>query len=100
MAKPRGTIKRFRDNGKCRNGEKGHGAWRFIFTRQFRMRLRDLAARCVRVVQKTVRPERQRAQGTPGARCTRSLACECEVAHEHSHHRSTVVDPAFPAQWF
>jgi hypothetical protein len=30
MAKPRVTIKRFRDNGKCRYGEKDHGAWRFI----------------------------------------------------------------------
>jgi hypothetical protein len=33
MAKPGRTIKRFRDNGKCRCGEKGHGAWRFILTR-------------------------------------------------------------------
>ncbi len=30
MAKPRGTIKRFRDNGKCRDGQKDRGAWRSI----------------------------------------------------------------------
>src|SRR5882762_6022464 len=44
--------------------------------------------------------EYQRAQGMPGARCTRSLACEIDKAHERSHHRFTGVDPAFPAQWF
>src|SRR6266481_5705125 len=38
--------------------------------------LRDLAARFARVVHETFRPEIQRAQGMPGARCTRSLACE------------------------
>jgi hypothetical protein len=32
---------------------------------------------------------KQRAQGTPGARCARSLACECEVSTRRSHHRST-----------
>src|SRR5579864_1241689 len=30
----------------------------------------------------------QRAQGKPGVRCTRSLACENKKAHERSHHRS------------
>jgi len=30
-----------------------------------------------------------RAQGKPGARCTRSLACESDKAHERSHHRFT-----------
>jgi hypothetical protein len=29
------------------------------------------------------------AQGKLGARCTRSLACESDKAHEHSHHRFT-----------
>jgi len=29
----------------------------------------------------------QRAQGKPGARRTRSLACELKKAHEYSHHR-------------
>ena len=31
----------------------------------------------------------QRAQGKPGARCTRSLACKINKAHEHSHYRFT-----------
>src|SRR5712671_2387004 len=30
------------------------------------------------VLQKTVRPEKQRAQGMPGAQCTHSLACEID----------------------
>jgi len=33
--------------------------------------------------------EQQRAQETPGARCTRSLACEMSKAHERGHHRFT-----------
>jgi len=41
-----------------------------------------------------------RAQGKPGARRARSLACESEEAHERSHHRFTGYNPAFPAQWF
>src|SRR5947209_17221643 len=41
-----------------------------------RTHLRDLAARCVRVLQDPFAPNRERAQGMPGARCTRSLACE------------------------
>jgi hypothetical protein len=36
----------------------------------------------------------------PGVRCTRSLACKINRAHEHSHYRFTGVTPAFPAQWF
>src|SRR6202165_4028921 len=36
----------------------------------------------------------------PGARCTRSLACEINKAHERRHHRFTGFRPAFPAQWF
>jgi len=36
----------------------------------------------------------------PGANCTRSLACESDKAHEHSHHRFRRIHPTFPAQWF
>jgi hypothetical protein len=39
--------------------------------------------------------ENQRAQGKPGARCTRSLVCSVLVAHECSHHRFTGT-PSFP----
>jgi hypothetical protein len=31
----------------------------------------------------------QRAQGMPGARRARSLACKIKIAHEHSHHGHT-----------
>jgi hypothetical protein len=44
--------------------------------------------------------EHQRAQGMPGARRARSLACEIKKAHERSHHGYTGNRPAFPAQWF
>jgi hypothetical protein len=44
--------------------------------------------------------EIQRAQGMPGARCTRSLACKIKQAYERSHHGHTGNHPAFPAQWF
>src|SRR5258708_24145924 len=44
--------------------------------------------------------EDQRAQGMPGARCTRSLVCDKKQTHEHSHHGHTGNHPAFPAQWF
>jgi hypothetical protein len=46
-----------------------------------------LAARSARAVHTTIRLRKQRAQGTPGARCTRSLVCSVLVAHECSHHR-------------
>ena len=41
-----------------------------------------------------------RAQGRPGARCTRGLVCSC--AHEDAHTSIQVQrrHPAFPAQWF
>ena len=34
-------------------------------------------------------PSKKRAQETPGARCTRSLACKVKQAHECIHHRFT-----------
>ena len=36
----------------------------------------------------------------PGARCTRSLACENKMSTRASHHRYDRKHPAFPAQWF
>src|ERR1700730_6014369 len=50
--------------------------------------IRILAARCVRGLLPTSL-SKQRAQGKPGARCTRSLASESDKAHEHRHHRFT-----------
>src|ERR1700676_5306623 len=34
-------------------------------------------------------PSKKRAEETPGARCTRSLACKVKQAHECIHHRFT-----------
>jgi hypothetical protein len=42
------------------------------------------------------RLEQQRAWGMPGARCTRSLACEKNKAHERSHREVHRRNPAFP----
>src|ERR1700722_16540054 len=44
-------------------------------------------------------PEHQRAQGMPGARRARSLACE-KTKHTSVVTTVTPVHPAFPAQWF
>src|SRR5213592_2399998 len=52
------------------------------------------------VLQKPFAQRKQRAQGMPGAQCTRSLACKIKIAHERSHHGHTGNHPAFPAQWF
>jgi hypothetical protein len=53
-----------------------------------KIRLRILAARGARVCSKVLPSENQRAQGKPGARCTRSRACSVESTRV-SHHRST-----------
>jgi hypothetical protein len=42
-------------------------------------------------------PQRQRAWGMPGARCTRSLVCSVLVAHECSHRRRP-GSPGIPAR--
>jgi hypothetical protein len=55
-------------------------------------------ARGVRAVHDAWPSNEQRAQGKPGAKCTRSLACENKKARKQSHHRFTGNDPAFPAR--
>jgi len=47
----------------------------------------------------TLSLETQRAQGRPGARRTRSLACKSEK-HTSKSPQVRRSDPAFPAQWF
>jgi hypothetical protein len=42
---------------------------------------------------------KQRAQGMPGARCTRGLACKGRKRNAHEHTGSAGDTPAFPAQW-
>jgi hypothetical protein len=57
-----------------------------ISNSQFEIHVHILAARRARVLQESF-ASKMRAQGKPGARCTRSLACEMKKAHEHRHHR-------------
>src|SRR5207302_10895000 len=42
----------------------------------------------------------ERAQGRPGARCTRGLVCNVHKEVRTRAYRSSGVHPAFPAQWF
>jgi hypothetical protein len=58
-------------------------------TRTIETQLRILATRSARAMPDPYRLREQRAQGKPGARRTRSLACEIKQAHERSHHRFT-----------
>ena len=44
-------------------------------------------------------PRNQRAQGRPGARCTRGLACNCAQRTRTRAYRFSGNTPAFPAQW-
>jgi hypothetical protein len=73
---------------------------RFSKRHNNQIRLRIPAARCARGFARTVRPERQRAQGMPGASCTRSLACEIKQAHERSHHRYRRINRHSPRNGF
>jgi hypothetical protein len=58
------------------------------------------AARCARVLLETLSLQRQRAQGKPGARCTRGLACKMHIRTRTRAYRFSGGNPAFPAQWF
>jgi hypothetical protein len=47
------------------------------------------------------RPRKKRAQGRPGARCTRGLACQDAHSKKRTRaYRFSGSSPAFPAQWF
>jgi hypothetical protein len=48
---------------------------------------------CTKIV-----PREMRAQGTPGARCTRGLVCKSDRKRTRAH-RFSGGNPAFPAQW-
>ena len=58
-----------------------------------------LAARCARGLPETSRPLCQRAQGRPGARCTRGPACDLRKQKCTRAYRVSGNTPAFPAQW-
>ena len=63
------------------------------------MRVHVLAARCVRV-SRLVSPTSKRAQGKPGARCTRGLVCKVHKRKRTRAYRFSGGNPAFPARWF
>ena len=44
-------------------------------------------------------PQKQRAQGRPGARCTRGLVCKVRKQKRTRAYRFSGEHPAFPAQW-
>ena len=44
-------------------------------------------------------PRKERAQGRPGARCTRGLVCNCAQGKRTRAYRYRRSIPAFPAQW-
>jgi hypothetical protein len=46
------------------------------------------------------RPKKKRAQGKPGARCTRGLVCNVHKEMRTRAYRFSGEHPAFPAQWF
>jgi len=68
MAKPRGTIKRFPDNGKCHNGQeiRTFGTPSPFQTRQLKVRVRDPAAPCARVTSERFTPEGNEGAGKAG----------------------------------
>ena len=70
-----------------------------LHTRQ-RMRVRILAARCVRGLRHLRPSQEKRAQGKPGARCTRGLVCKVHKRKRTRAYRFSGGNPAFPAQWF
>src|SRR6201999_1360921 len=47
-----------------------------------------------------VRDPQERAQGRPGARCTRGLVCKLHIRKRTRAYRFSGGSPAFPAQWF
>jgi len=62
-------------------------------------RHRILAARCARVLRRSWTLFQQRAQGKPGADCTRGLPCNKKHGSQETT-GSTGQLPAFPARWF
>jgi len=57
-------------------------------------------ARCARALRQLPPSLRKRAQGKPGARCTRGLVCKLHKKMRTRAYRSSGGIPAFPARWF
>src|SRR5882757_10427726 len=64
-----------------------------------RIRLRTLATRSARSFAGNLAPLKSRAQGRPGARRTRGLACNVHRRMRTRAYRFGGNTPAFPAQW-
>ena len=64
-----------------------------------RMYVRIPAARCARALRHPP-SEKKRAQGRPGARCTRGLVRKLHKRKRTRAYRFSGNTPAFPAQWF
>jgi hypothetical protein len=61
-------------------------------------RFRVLAARAARALRRSAL-EKKRAQGKPGARCTRGLVCKTGRKKTHTSIQVKRRHPAFPARW-
>ena len=62
--------------------------------------VRTISRRDAPEVCRSLVPLKQRAQGKPGARCTRGLACNVHQEMRTRAYRFSGEHPAFPAQWF
>jgi hypothetical protein len=65
-----------------------------------RVCVRILAARRARALRRFPPSSEKRAQGRPGARCTRGLVCKMHIEKRTRAYRFSGGNPAFPAQWF
>src|ERR1700732_3581193 len=65
-----------------------------IFKQQ-KTSVHDLAARCARGLLEISLPSNQRAQGIPGARCTRGLVCKSAQKNAHEHTGSAEEIPHY-----
>jgi hypothetical protein len=91
-AKSLGTIKRFRDNGKCHNGEKIRTFGTLFHKRQLRLWLGDPAAQCARVTCEAFTPEGNEGAGKAGCPLhPQPRVRNLSEAHERSHRGFTGI---------
>src|SRR5258708_8318244 len=72
----------------------------FVNSNSNGMCVRILAAQCARGLHRLRPLLEKRAQGKPGARCTRGLVCKSAQRKRTRAYRFSGGIPAFPAQWF
>jgi len=83
---------------RTRQGRRGDG-FRIRLSNSERVCVRVLAASSARALRNFRPPQEQRAQGKPGARCTRDLVCNLRIGTRTRAYRSSGGIPAFPARW-